>query len=67
MSADPLLVSLMRRSPTGAVRHIPGGGIGGMGTSTATFLAEYDEALAEAYRRGFGDGYAVGVHDWDNP
>jgi hypothetical protein len=39
----PLIISGMRRHPSGEVRHIPGDGIGMSGTSTEGFLRELYE------------------------
>ena len=56
---EPIIISGMRRHPTGEVRHIPTGGIGMGGMSTAGFLAALDEWLlavvASARSGAFGD------------
>jgi hypothetical protein len=57
-NADPLLVTGMRQDSTGDVRHIPDVTVMS-GTTTRGFLAEYDEAIAAAYQRGYTDGYQV--------
>lgn len=51
---EPLLVSVMRRKPTGEVRHQPESGPK-TGTSTRGFLAELDEMLAEAVKDALTD------------
>ena len=67
---EPILVAGMRAFPTGEVRrvrdevrHVPDAPIGMTGTPTVTFLAEYDEAIAAAYQRGYTDGYAVAAEE----
>jgi hypothetical protein len=45
---EPLLVSGMRKNPTGEVRYTPGNGFGMIGTSTRGFLAELDAMTATA-------------------
>lgn len=51
---EPLLVSAMRRNPTGEVRIIPEGG-GVTGTTTRGFLAELDEWVAALIAEARGE------------
>lgn len=54
VSVEPILVSSMRRNPRGEVRYMPNAPekTAMSGTSTRGFLREYDDAIAEAERRG---------------
>ena len=61
---EPMIVSLMRRTPTGEVRYIAKPGERGMiGTSTHGFLSELDAWLSSVRREAAAEALEEAAHD----